>query len=366
MLAGYWQNLKINRVSGSSSHASASGWHALARYALEPSGYHAPELVLPILSRSTDAKLLLIENGSTTLMALPFVPGRFFDSSLTSALLASGVPHVTANANADPLTAFLKNQEKPFLFRAITSEGKFIAALKNASTHFAVVNAWQRAVIEIHGTFDSWMAENFDTKRRKEFKRLRNRLGEQGELKLEILSGSEGLDQFILDLLDLESAGWKGKRGTALKSDPDLNFAFRAAMINLAAAGKLRFWRLALNGKPIAVLYAIVEGDHAWLGKIAYDENFAKYSPGVMIILDATESFFAETDIRRVDSSAIPNHPMIDRIWRDRIAMVDVMVASERVSARKFSLILKAIYVKQSLRKTAKTFFYKLTKRKQS
>jgi Acetyltransferase (GNAT) domain len=320
----------------------------------------APELMLPILSRSEDAKLILIENESTTLMALPFVPGRFYDRSLASPLVASGVPHVAVSAQVDALTAFLKNQDKPFLFRSIPSDGEFFVAIKKLSTNFAIVNSW------IDGTFEAWMNQNFDHKRRKEFKRLRNRLSDQGELKLEILQGSEGLDQYIRDLLDLEAAGWKGKRGTALKADPDLHFAFRAAMINLAAAGKLRFWRLTLDGKPIAALYAIVEGDQAWLGKIAYDEEFAKYSPGVLIIFSATESFFAEKTIRRVDSSAIPNHPMIDRIWRDRIDMADVFVSSERTSARRFNLILSAHGVKQKLRNKAKALFYKLTKRKQS
>ena len=135
-------------------------------------------------------------------------------------------------------------------------------------------------------------------------------------------------------------------------------------MVNLAAADKLRFWRLALDGKPIAILYAVVEGEQAWLGKIAYDENYAKYSPGVLVILDATESFFGESCIKRVDSSAIPNHPMIDRIWRDRIAMADVIVAADSVTPRRFGLTIKALQLKQNLRNKAKLIFYKLTKRK--
>ena len=364
MLAGYWKNLKINVVSGAAGHARAGGWRALTRFALETAGYNAPELLLPILSRRADASLLLIENETSTLMALPFVSQYLVDSSLQSPLLASGVPHVASSAYGDALTAFLKNQNKPFLFKTLPSEGKFFAALKQQSTHFSVLNSWQRASLEISGSFSSWMSKNFDQKRRKEFKRLRNRLSEQGQLTLDVLNKSEGLEQFIRDLLDLEASGWKGKRGTALKSDADMNFAFRAAMINLAAADKLRFWRLALDGKPIAILYAVVEGENAWLGKIAHDENYAKFSPGVLIILDATESFFGEDGIKRVDSSAIPNHPMIDRIWRDRIAMADVLVAADRVTPRRFALTIKALQLKQNLRSTAKMMFYKLTKRK--
>ncbi len=364
MLAGYWKNLKINVVSGGAGHARAGGWRALTRFALEPAGFNAPELLLPILSKRDDSSLLLIENETSTLMALPFVSTRLVESSFVSPLLASGVPHVASSAHDETLTAFLKNQTKPFLFKALPSEGKFFEALKELAEHFTITQSWQRACLLTTGTFDSWMAKNFDQKRRKEFKRLRNRLSEQGKLTLDDLKGSTGLEQFTRDLLELEAAGWKGKRGTALLNDADLQFAFRASMINLAAGDKLRFWRLALDGKPLAVLYAIVEGDQAWLGKIAYDENFAKFSPGVLLILDATESFFAEKKIKRVDSSAIPNHPMIDRIWRDRIAMADILVAGESVSQRRFALTLKALNIKQQLRDKAKSIYYQLTRRK--
>ena len=82
------------------------------------------------------------------------------------------------------------------------------------------------------------------------------------------------------------------------------------------------------------------------------------------MILDATESFFTEKKIKRIDSSAIPNHPMIDRIWRDRIAMADVLVAGEGISQLRFALTLKALHFKHQLRNQAKTVFYHLTKRK--
>jgi CelD/BcsL family acetyltransferase involved in cellulose biosynthesis len=366
MLAGYWQNLKINVVSGASGHARSGGWRALARYALEPAGYNSPELLLPLLTRHKNARLVLIENESSTLMALPYVSKTLFDTSLSSPLLASGVPHVATSASEDVLTAFMKNQREPFLFKSVPSEGKFFQALKRAAPQLKVLHSWRRAALLVSGSFDAWLAGNFDNKRRKEFKRLRNRLGELGDLKLEVLQKSVGLDQFIRDLLELEASGWKGKRGTALKNDAGLHFAFRSSMINLDAAGKLRFWRLSLDGKPIAILYAIVEGDQAWLGKIAFDEQFAKFSPGVMIILDATESFFAETNIQRVDSSAIPNHPMIDRIWRDRIEMVDVLVANDKISAQRFDVTVKAWLITQKLRSHAKSIFYQLMKRRVS
>jgi CelD/BcsL family acetyltransferase involved in cellulose biosynthesis len=92
--------------------------------------------------------------------------------------------------------------------------------------------------------------------------------------------------------------------------------AFIEACKLLGAAGKLRFWKLSLNGKPIAIMHAIVDGNQAWLHKIAYDEAYAKFSPGVLLVLHATEKLFAEIGLVLVDSCAIPGHPMIENIWR--------------------------------------------------
>ena len=80
----------------------------------------------------------------------------------------------------------------------------------------------------------------------------------------------------------------------------------------------------------------------AWLGKIAFDEAFAKYSPGVLQILDATESLFAEGGIALVDSCAIPDHPMIDNIWRDRIAMADVLIGTPNMPSARFKAMVAA------------------------
>jgi CelD/BcsL family acetyltransferase involved in cellulose biosynthesis len=63
--------------------------------------------------------------------------------------------------------------------------------------------------------------------------------------------------------------------------------ALREMADGLALDGALRMWRLALDGRAIAVMFAVVEQDTAWLGKIAFDETFAAYSPGVLLVLDA-------------------------------------------------------------------------------
>jgi hypothetical protein len=134
----------------------------------------------------------------------------------------------------------------------------------------------------------------------------------------------------------------------------------REGLRGLADAGKLRFWKLALDGRPIAMMFAIVEERHAWLGKIAHDENLARFSPGVQLILHATEGLFAE-GITLADSCAIPDHPMINHLWRGRLPVADVMIAAPGVPGVVFSATVQAERLRRRLRVPARNLYYRLT-----
>jgi CelD/BcsL family acetyltransferase involved in cellulose biosynthesis len=75
----------------------------------------------------------------------------------------------------------------------------------------------------------------------------------------------------------------------------------------------------------------IATGRSAVSLKIAYDEDYARFSPGVMLQME----YLADgLRLERVDSSARANHPMFDRIWIDRLPIVSLMVPFNRRAAR--------------------------------
>lgn len=85
-----------------------------------------------------------------------------------------------------------------------------------------------------------------------------------------------------------------------------------------------------------------------------------------MLILYATEKLFAETGITLVDSCAIPGHPMMENIWRDRIEMADVMIAPKSVSPKRFALTVAAEKLRRSARGFARDTYYYLSGKKRS
>jgi CelD/BcsL family acetyltransferase involved in cellulose biosynthesis len=244
--------------------------------------------------------------------------------------------------------------------------GPFWNQLARQDAQVSILKSWERAALNLTGTYETWAESNFGAKRRKEYRRLTNRLSELGSFESVSLDVGRDCKPWVADLLALEAAGWKGKRGTAIATNSVLQAAFKDSCQFLAAAGKLRFWKLAIDGKTIAITYAIVEGNQAWLHKIAYDEAYAKFSPGVLLVLYATERLFAESGITLVDSCAIPGHPMIENIWRDRIKVADVMIAPNSIGVKRFAMTLKAERLRRGARKMASDIYNFMRGRRRS
>ena len=80
-----------------------------------------------------------------------------------------------------------------------------------------------------------------------------------------------------------------------------------------------------LGGVPIAMLINFRCGEGCFAFKTSYDEEYARFSPGVLIELDAIE-VMAERGIVWVDSCAAPDHPMIDSLWAGRRTIEDIAV----------------------------------------
>ena len=115
-------------------------------------------------------------------------------------------------------------------------------------------------------------------KRRKEWARLERRLAERGGW-----TRASRRHRGLRALPRPRSKGWKGARGTALIEEPTrAAFAREAAEVSRATVA-LRVHELALDGAAIASGVELRAGRRAFFWKIAYDEAFAAYSPGVLL-----------------------------------------------------------------------------------
>ena len=97
-------------------------------------------------------------------------------------------------------------------------------------------------------------------------------------------SDTAGIEAALKDFLVLEASGWKGSAGTAIVSNPAVKSFVQGAVTALAAQGQARVDRLLFNGTAIAATLTLESGDTAWCWKIAYNEGFARSSPGVQLV----------------------------------------------------------------------------------
>lgn len=219
---------------------------------------------------------------------------------------------------------------KLMLMPYLPAEGEiaqaFDAALAHRngrSEHFAL---HRRALLAPQGDRAGYLDHAIPHKKRKELRRLRKRLSDAGTLTSAITSEPEALAAALADFLTLEASGWKGRAGTAAQANEELRRFVVQAVSALAAEGKASVARLALDDRAIAAIVALRSGDTAWCWKIAYDESQSRASPGVQILLDVTEALLANPGIARADSCATADHPMIDHIWRERLALSDRLI----------------------------------------
>jgi CelD/BcsL family acetyltransferase involved in cellulose biosynthesis len=196
-----------------------------------------------------------------------------------------------------------------------------------------IVAKHARALAADSEPFGSYWDTHVRAKKRKELRRQAARLAELGTISVDELADDANPTPWIDEFLALERAGWKGAAGSALALAAGTQAYFREIVRDAHARGRLSFLAYRLDGRAIAMLVTLFDGDAAFSFKTAYDEMLARYSPGVQIQRDAL-TMLARRDVRWADSCAAADHPMIDSIWAQRRAIGTVVVGLPGVRNR--------------------------------
>lgn len=199
-------------------------------------------------------------------------------------------------------------------------------ALDYEGRQAALVHQEERAMLASDLSPDAYLDIALTGKKRKELRRQHRRLGEEGALEVERLGGAEDLAPWIDDFLTLERAGWKGEAGSALACAPETETMFRQALTGAATRGRLERLALTLDGRPLAMLATFLSPPGAFSYKTAFDEDFARFSPGVLLQRENL-ALLERQEIAWCDSCASADHPMIDHLWRERRTVGRINIA---------------------------------------
>lgn len=190
----------------------------------------------------------------------------------------------------------------------------------------ATVMAQERALLATELAPADYFEASLGGKKRKELRRQFRRLAEEGALTVTRSRNAHGIDDWTHAFLQLEASGWKGRAGSSLATDPANAALFRDSLAGAATRGRLERLALLLDGQPIAMLATFLTAPGAFSYKTAFDEAYARFSPGVLLQREAL-SLVEDPQISWIDSCAAPDHAMIDHIWRERRAIARHSIA---------------------------------------
>ena len=328
--------------------AIAGEWRELAERALEPNVFYEPAFALPaarVFAR--DAGAVLVWSQTQPRRLLGFFPARIERRryglhlpvlvGLTHPYGPLGVPLVEREAAEPIIAAWLTHLAGDpalpgfLLLPFLPADGAVATVLamivRRAQIPTAAFNRRRRALLAPSGERSLYIEQAIGARRQKELRRQWRRLSETGAVLLTAATEPPAVAAALGDFLALEAGGWKGRAGTATADRDDLHRFLRTAVGGLAAEGKVSINRILVDGRAIAATITLRSGRGAWFWKIAYDESFARFSPGVTLTVALTNELLEDLAIERADSCATENHPMIDRLWRERLALCDRLVA---------------------------------------
>jgi CelD/BcsL family acetyltransferase involved in cellulose biosynthesis len=323
---------------------------ALAADALDPNIFYEAWMLNAALAHIEVPTLTLVtvRDGSGALTGVfPFELARFRNLPLKSLkswrhdytfLATPLVARDRADATLDALLDWSASRRAPasiLEFDGVREDGPFGVALASALARRPAFarheTTSERALLDLRGDTESGASH----KHMKELRRQERRLADAGPLDYRAMSRDESAEPWIERFMVIESAGWKGRSGTALGAEAKSSAFFREIALEAHRRGALQMLELTLAGKPVAVKCNFLGGEGAYAFKIGHDETYAKFSPGVLLELFNMRYLpEAAPGAAWMDSCAKAQHFMINRLWTGRRAIANHSIAGRGLLAR--------------------------------
>ena len=207
----------------------------------------------------------------------------------------------------------------PKLVRSGPTFARILAHALDTGLEWRLLDQYERAVLSANRA-----GVTLSKERRSSLQRRRRQLEKFGPVGTRTACEPGEIRDATEAFLALEESGWKGRRRTALLCDSSRAAFARTMTRRLAREGKCRIEALTIGGRPVAMGIVLKSRDRAFFWKIAYDEAFAAQSPGVQLALEVTRIQQSDASSRLTDSCTLPGNPMIERLWPDRLPIVDL------------------------------------------
>ncbi|MCX7193029.1 MAG: GNAT family N-acetyltransferase [Proteobacteria bacterium] len=119
---------------------------------------------------------------------------------------------------------------------------------------------------------------------RKDMRNVCNRLEKDGlKCKVSCISDPEEVGFAVENFARMECSGWKGELGTAVQFDSAQGEFYVHLLQSFCKGGGGCIYYLTFNEVVVAIDLCIQQGGTVYCLKTSYDQNFSKYSPGLLL-----------------------------------------------------------------------------------
>ncbi|WP_245582569.1 GNAT family N-acetyltransferase [Neorhizobium lilium] len=217
-----------------------------------------------------------------------------------------------------------------------------------------VTDPFRRPMLESTDDGETYLKQSVSAHHFREMRRQWRRLERLGQLTYSVARQPEEVRLRMEEFLALEAKGWKGKKRSALVSDRYRAAFAREAITNLAEVDAVRIHTIDLDGHAIASIIVFLMAGEAYTWKTAYDEELGQYSPGKLLIMRLTDWHLDDANIMRTDSCAVPDHPIMSRLWEEREEMGTLVIGLTRNSDRDIRQVAAQLHLYRNTRNVAR------------
>ncbi|MGO9320735.1 MAG: GNAT family N-acetyltransferase [Solirubrobacteraceae bacterium] len=326
-------------------------WRELAEVALEANPFFEPDYLLPLargLGELENVALAVVADGDSWLACMPVRRvDRWHRIPLPSMVMWRGHAIVAALLGT-PLISSARAREATtaLVCGVVRQPGSFFAAFEWLVEGGAVFDAVRSAVAEAglrsllferyerafltRRAEGDYLEQAMSTKHRRNLRSQWHRLGDELGQELRIVDRA-GDEAAVEQLIELERRSYLAERGTVLGEHPGHARFFREMCAAFAARGRLQLLALQAGDRTLAVKCNILADAGVFYFKIAYDEAYARFSPGIQLEARMLELFQQRPQARWIDSCASPNNATMNKLLRDRRSLVTLTIVDPTI-----------------------------------
>ncbi|WFR97297.1 GNAT family N-acetyltransferase [Rhizobium tumorigenes] len=350
----------------------------LSNRAMEPNVFFSARFLAPAMPRIDERQIrmaLIRDNKSTSSrmrLLMPFSvdkPGFAVGPSIIRVWANNFGPLGTPLVDGEEAAETLDNLFEGLLQHAlqlpttlvlpdVRLNGPFVRLAKavaiGRNLPVTVANAYERPMLQSTEDALDYLAAAISPAHLREMRRQWRQLESLGELVYNVARQPSDIHRRMEEFMALEAGGWKGKKRSAMVLDRHHAAFAREAISNLASVDAVRIHTIDLDGKAIASMIVLMMGGEAYTWKTAFNEDYARYSPGKLLMGELTEFQLDDPNTVRSDSCAVADHPIMSRFWREREEMGTLVIGLTQNSDRDVRQAAAQLHMYRSTRNMAK------------